>query len=366
MKGRLTAEMTNYPQLHCHKWAWNLGEARARHVAAERAWSEGREAEAKQALRQMYYGNFERQPVFPGLKILASFWISERAEMGFRLSVLSQVLGVDLESSSRDLFEELFSEYVDDAVRLAEEGGLLGPGAGEFIRSYKPGIGFEDCPEELERLKRSTEEAIELGNPGDLYFRWASFCMKAILSYAANLIRQAVIAGMYVNQNGAHALEEALRPTYESFGWDVNRMFYGEVLAKMGVSDLNELVDLGTYGMLADQESLPPREWTEGEEGTTKYKESYFLTCQLYGIYSTVERKLGLQPGTLAAAYCPYCVGHGEKTMFLVVPPDQKPTYVLTEGLAYGGEKCSFRLRLEPGDDMARVEEAQRRIFGTV
>ncbi len=357
----------NYPEAHCHKWAWNLGEARGRHLAAERAWAEGSEVEAKQALHEMYYGDFEQRPLFPGLKILSSFWIAECAEMRFRLRVLHQALNGDaLECASQDLFDTLFKEYRDDAVRLAEEGGLLGSfTASEFIRGYEPGSDLDDWPEELERLKLSTDEGIGAGKPGDLYFRWSSFCIKAVLSYAANLIRQAILAGLYVRRNGVDALEATLKPTYESFGWDVNRLFYGEVLAQMGIADLNDLVDLGTYGMLADQQSAPPREWKEGDgQSAVTFKESYLLTCQLYGIYSTVERRLGLEPGALAAAYCPYCVGHGEKTMFLVVPPDQRPIYTLVEGLAYDGNKCSFRLRLEPADDMARVEEAQMRIFG--
>ncbi len=349
----------NYPERHNHKWAANLFEARRRFDLHQSQ----APADASRTIERLFAGDFEARPVFPGLKLLATFWIAEEHEMKERFRVLQEALGDPSPDTRRELVERYSLAYVEDVKFLVRDRGLL-PGL-ELNELQAVQLG-PDWPSRLANLKAEAEERVRAGSmPEHALERWFTFCLGSIISYAHSLVSQAVLAGTYVRLNGPRALEDALRGSYEPFGWDINRLFYRDILPRAGIEELSDITELGTYGMLADQEAGTPRQWQEGEgDDAVTIKESYMLTCQLYGIFSTVETWMELPVSSLTPAYCPYCVGHGEKTILLVVPPSQRPTYTQVEGLGYGQERCAFRLKLEPGEDMERVMEAQVRIFG--
>jgi hypothetical protein len=225
----------------------------------------------------------------------------------------------------------------------------------------------DGVPEEwdiiLKELNEKTSDAVEGLYIFDdrLLEKWIELCSRMILGYSKNLIKQAVIAGLFVFENGKEEIEKQIGKSYEWFSWGINRIFYKEVLPRAGVVELADVMDLGSYGMLSDQDTSPSVSQKSGE---CVIKKSFLLTCQLYGIYSSVEKWMGLKNGDLTPAYCPFCIGHGEKTMFFVVPPDMKLSYKLTEGLGYGGKLCEFTLRMEPAEDYERADNAQMIIFG--
>lgn len=336
----------HYRKKHNHRWAENLS-------AAKKAFESGN-------FEVFYRGDLQASFQYPGMKIMGAFWVAENMEMKERLSIHLDVLPVNDEGEYEKLSVKYYEWFIEDFKKLAKSNSLFGD---EDIASLvdlaaKNELSDFDWESKITSLQAESESG-EI--KPELLKEWFFFCGRFILSYARNLIRQGVRTALYVQQNGKEALEKAIAPTIEYFSWKINRVFFNEAMPRTGFSDLGDIVGLGAYGMLSDQEVGQGSEIINGE---VTEKRSILKTCQLYGFIDSVATFMGLEKGATSGAYCPFCVGHGRTTMHFVVPPDRTVKYSLETGLGYHGDKCTFLLETIPGEDDARCDEATAKIFG--
>jgi len=336
----------HYRREQNHRWAENL-------LAAKKAFAKG-------AFDTFYRGDLEAKFQYPGMKIMGAFWVAENMEMHERLGIHLDVLPLQDEAAYDAAAETYCGWFLEDFAALAEKNGLFDrPAIGRLFTLVGAGkLDQFDWETEIADLQGRSEAG---ETSSDLLSAWFFFCGRFILSYALNLIRQGVRTALFVRESGKDALERAIRPAVEYFSWKINRVFFNEAMPKTGFSDLADVISLGAYGMLSDQEV---GKGSEARNGDVTEKRSILKTCQLYGFIDSVATFLGLEPGATSAAYCPFCVGHGRTTMHFVVPPDRKVNYSLETGLGYGGKECTFLLETTPGDDDERIREAEAKIFG--
>lgn len=342
--------MLNYREEQNHRWAHNLAAARKYYAAGE--------------LEKFYRGDIPAAFPFPGMKILGAFWTAENMEMDERLGIHLDVLPLADEAEYESLSRRYYRLFLDDVLEMNRRTDLFEKDRlAAFLRTAET----EDIiPENWQDLILSLQERSEAelaGGPREasLLADWFDYCLRHIVSYARNLIRQGVRTALYVKAYGVGALENAIDPTVEYFSWKINRVFYNEAMPLTGFSDLGDIVQLGSYGMLADQDVSPSQSL---ENPTKTVKRSFLNTCQLYGFIDSCASFLGMPKGCTSHAYCQYCVGHGRTTMNFVIPPDYKIDYRLEEGLGYGGKRCTFRLEMIPSADDGRCDEATAKIFG--
>ncbi len=342
--------MLHFREEQNHRWAHNLAAARDFYSTGE--------------LVKFYQGDIPGTFPFPGMKILGAFWTAENMEMEERLKILLDVLPLAHEDQYQRSSGHFFRWFLDDIVEMNDRMNLFPKDwLRTFLTEAESGeVIPEDWQEQIASLQSRTEQ--EIG--GELREKillddWFRYCLRHIVSYARNLIRQGVRSALFISENGEEALKKAIDPTIEYFGWKINRIFYNVALPLTGFSDLGDIVQLGSYGMLADQ-AVSPSTTTE-KTGLTE-KRSFLDTCQLYGFIDSCAAFLRMPKGCTTPAYCPFCVGHGKKTMDFVIPPEFRIEYGLEEGLGYGGHRCTFLLKMIPAPEDDRCEQATAKIFG--
>jgi hypothetical protein len=342
--------MLNYREEHNHRWAHNLAAARNYYAAGE--------------LEKFYRGDIPAEFPYPGMKILGAFWTAENMEMEERLKIHLDVLSLKDETEYESLSRNDFRRFLDDVLEMNSRFDLFRKNrlVAFLEKAETEDVIPENWQERIASLQDRTERELA-GEPRDttLLDDWFDYCLRHIVSYARNLIRQGVRTALYVKHNSVAALEKAITPAVEYFSWKINRVFYNEALPQTGFSDLGDIVQLGSYGMLADQDVSPSQSL---DHPTHTEKRSFLNTCQLYGFIDSCASFLGMPKGCTSHAYCPFCVGHGRTTMNFVIPPDFSIDYRLEEGLGYGGRRCTFRLEMTPAADDGRCDEAAAKIFG--
>ncbi len=342
--------MLHFREEQNHRWAHNLAAAREFYSAGD--------------LGKFYQGDLSGAFPFPGMKILGAFWTAENMEMNERLEILLDVLPLSDESQYQRSSNRYFRWFLDDIIEMNDRMNLFSKDwLVSFLKEAENGTVIpEDWQEQIASLQDRTEKELN-GEPREktLLNDWFRYCLRHIVSYARNLIKQGVRSALYVGENSEDALKKAIDPTIEYFGWKINRVFYNVALPLTGFSDLGDIVQLGSYGMLADQ-AVSPSSSTE-KPGHTE-KRSFLDTCQLYGFIDSCAAFLGMRKGCTTHAYCPYCVGHGKKTMDFVIPPEFQIEYGLEEGLGYGGHRCTFLLKMTPAPEDDRCDQATAKIFG--
>lgn len=342
--------MLHYREQHNHRWAHNL-------AAAMNYFH-------KDDLERFYQGDISASFPFPGMKILGAFWTAENMEMNERLRLHLDVLKLENEYEYEDRSSHFYRLFLEDVLEMNQRLKLFETDALKMLldQAETESMIPENWMEIILDLEARSEAILVEKKPdSDLLREYFDYCLRHILSYAKNLIRQGVRTALYVKYNSVAALEKAINPTIEYFSWKINRVFFNEAMPQTGFSDLGDIVALGAYGMLADQDVSPSSELKHADRTE---KRSYLNTCQLYGFIDSCATFLGLPKGCTTHAYCKYCVGHGRTTMHFVIPPDYTLDYSLEEGLGYGGRRCTFLLQTKPGSDDARCENATAKIFG--
>ena len=281
-----------------------------------------------------------------------------------RLSILKKVLiPIDKEYQAKsDLYYDWF---VQDVIYLIKQNQLMND---EQINQLLVYANDEEIiiPEDWEQLfadlQAQSETMIANNRANDeLYNKWTMLCVRCVLGYARNLIRQGTLSALFVRNNGKEALTKAIEPTIEFFSWNINRIFYQIGMPQTGFCDLCDITDMGRLGMMADQECLPA--WDDKKDNIT-YKYTPLTTCQLFGFFDSTASFIGVPKGSTSDAYCRFCVGHGVTTMKFVCPPDRTLKYYLGEGLGYNeGKRCMFVLETMDGEDNERADEAMNKIF---
>ncbi len=342
--------MLHYREEQNHRWAHNLSAAM--------------DYFRKGDLERVYQGDINAEFPFPGMKILGAFWTAENMEMKERLGLHLDVLKLKEEVEYEKYASNFYRLFLDDVLEMNQRMDLFEKN--NLVKLLKQAENEVVIPDNwmdiILDLETRFEESVAQNKPDSgLMSEYFDYCLRHILSYAKNLIRQGVRTALFVKYNSVEALKKAIDPTIEYFSWKINRVFFNEAMPQTGFSDLGDIVALGAYGMLADQDVSPSSE-TKLPNHTEK--RSYLNTCQLYGFIDSCATFLGLPKGCTSHAYCKYCVGHGRTTMHFVIPPDYKLDYSLEEGLGYGGKRCTFLLKTMPGSDDERCENATAKIFG--
>jgi hypothetical protein len=337
---------------HNHKWAKNLAHARQLLANGDQA--------------TFYRGeDLPEGDVYPGMKVMAAYWISVEHEMVMRQAMLLK--GIDQANWGEDKetlqqLEEFADRFLNDMADLAAERGIA---SSERVQALKENPELPDSwIEEIQALQETSESALdgEESIPEDVIEAWFDSCLRSIYHYNYYLIWGGVLAAKLVKESGDSALVAAVDQVVEEFKWEISKEFYVNVMPAVGFEDLGDLMELGMRGMFSDQYYVSGEEQPFGE-GTIRH--SRLLNCELAGIYWRCAEWNGLPKTALGYGVCRFCEAHGEATMEVTIPPMYSPAYRRVESLGMDDKECVFELALTPADDMERIMEVQAKIFGT-
>ena len=342
----------HYSEFHNHKWAKNLVHARA--------------LLAQDDIKTFYGGkDLPGGDVYPGMRLMAAYWVSVEHEMRMRLSMLLQGSGHPEWREGAELLaqrDDFVARYVADMRELIARDGIVPPEQFEELAAgdYETPAGWAD---EMLGWQSATKAALDAGValPPSLIEAWFGSCLRSVLNYNRYLIWGGVIAAALVRCEGATALVAAVDRTAEDFMWEISREFYANVLPAAGFEDVGDIMELGMRGMFSDQVYVAGAE-EEFEGGTLK--RSILKNCELGGIFHRVAEWNGLPKIALGYAICRYCETHGAATMLLTMPPMYHPEYRRVQSIGMNDAECLFELKLLEADDMERLMEAQGRVFG--
>lgn len=345
----------HYDEFHNHKWAKNLGHARRLLRAGQ--------SEAFYRGEELPDGD-----VYPGMRVMAAYWVSVEHEMPLRLRTLLAGAGHPEWEHDPELLaetERYLARYLDDMRELVAREAIVPPERLDALvaRGLETPASWAD---EMRGWQEATEAALAAGAPlpEDVAEAWFDSCLRSVANYNRYLIQGGVAAARLVRQGGDAALWAAVDATAEAFMWDVSRAFFAEVLPAAGFADIGDLMELGMRGMYADQymEPGPVRE----EPGEVTVRQSVLRNCELAGIYWRVAEWSGLPRLALGYGICRYCEVHGLATMMITLPPMVAPTYRRLQSLGMDDRPCIFELTTVPADDMERILTVQERVFGAV
>lgn len=343
----------HFYEYHNHKWAKNL-------------------AHARDLLAQGDHDTFYRGEdlpegdVYPGMKVMAAYWISVEHEMTMRKAMLVKGAGVEgLDDSPEALaqLDEFSARFLEDMVELAEERGIVSQ---DRILKLKDSQELpESWIEDLNGWQVASEAALDAEEPipAEIIEAWFDSCLRSIYNYNYFLIWGGIIAAQLVNEDGEDALKTAIDRVAEEFKWEISKEFFVNVMPAVGFEDLGDLMELGMRGMFSDQYYVSGEDQEHGE-GTIKH--SKLLNCELAGIYWRCAEWNDLSKTVLGYGVCRFCEAHGEATMEVTIPPMYSPGYRRVESLGMDDKTCVFELILTPADDMERIMNVQSKIFGDV
>lgn len=343
----------HYDEYQNHKWAKNLAHARRLLEAGE--------------LETFYRGeDLPDGDVYPGMRVIAAYWVSVEHEMPLRLAALLAGAGHPEWAADPAVLAETdryFDHYLSDMRALVSREAIAPP---ERIGALLArGLATPaDWAEQMRAWQEATEAAIEQGSfPPGLAEAWFDSCLRSVANYNRYLIQGGVCAARLVKDGGPEALAAAVDATSEAFMWDVSKAFFADVLPAAGFEDIGDLMELGLRGMYADQYY---RAGTEREAGEATIRESILYNCELAGIYWRVAEWCGLPRLALGYGICRYCEVHGLATMLITMPPMVAPSYRRLQSQGMDGKPCIFELTTTPADDMERILMVQERVFGAV
>jgi hypothetical protein len=342
----------HYYEYHNHKWAKNLSHAR--------------QLLEKGDHETFYRGeDLPENDVYPGMKVMAAYWISVEHEMIMRQSMLLKGAGKMEWAEDPDLLSQLTDysgRFLEDMSELAEEKGIV---SSERIQSLNNNRELPDnWIDELKKWQQSSEEALEGGKPipKEIIEKWFDSCLRSIYNYNHYLIWGGINAARLVKDGGEEVLRAAVDEVAEEFKWEISKEFYVNVMPAVGFEDLGDLMELGMRGMFSDQYYVSGEEQEHGDGGTIK--QSKLINCELAGIYWRCAEWNDLPKTSLGYGVCRFCEAHGEATMEVTIPPMYSPGYRRVESLGMDDKTCVFELILTPADDMDRIMEVQAKIFG--
>jgi hypothetical protein len=342
-----------YDQYQNHKWARNL--AHARHLL---------ESNRFQAF---YCGqDLPDGDVYPGMRVMAAYWISVEHEMKMRLDLLVKGSGHPEWHTAPPILEQrdlFLDRFLEDMRTLVSREGLAPT---TWIDELS--VSGMDTPQgwadDMRAWQETSQGALEAGGPipPDVVEAWLRSCLRSVANYNRYLIWGAVVAAALMQNGGPEALRAAVDATTAEFMWEISREFYVRVLPAAGFQDLNDLMELGLRGMYSDQYYVSGQEREDGED---VIKESILKNCELAGVFQRVAEWNGLPVTALGYAVCRYCEVHGEATMLMTIPPMYAPSYRRVRSIGMDDVPCLFELRLSPADDMERLMTVHGKVFGT-
>lgn len=341
----------HYSEFHNHKWAKNLAHARA--------------LLARGDFETFYQGeDLPGGDIYPGMRVMAAYWVSVEHEMRMRLGMLLKGAGHPEWRADAELLaqrDDFVARYVADMRELIAREGIVPP---EQLDALAAGD-YEtpaDWAATMLAWQSATRAALEAGEAleATLIEAWFGSCLRSVLNYNRYLIWGGVVAAALVRREGAAALAAAVDATAEDFMWEISREFYANVLPAAGFEDVGDIMELGMRGMFSDQYYVSGEE-REIENGTVKH--SILKNCELGGIMQSVAEWNGLPKTALGYAVCRYCEMHGAATMLLTMPPMYHPDYRRVQSVGMDDTECIFELTLTEADDMERLMEAQGRVF---
>ncbi len=341
-----------YDEFHNHKWAKNLAYARA--------------LLARGDFETFYHGeDLPDDDVYPGMRLMAAYWVSVEHEMRMRLGMLLQGAGHPEWREDAELLaqrDDFVARFAADMRELVAREGIVPPEQLEALAAgnYETPDGWAET---MRGWQAATQVALEAGEAPDaaLIEAWFGSCLRSVLNYNRYLIWGGVVAAALVKREGAAALTAAVDATAEEFMWEISREFYANVLPAAGFEDVDDIMELGMRGMFSDQVYVSG---AEEEIAGGVVKRSILKNCELGGIFHRVAEWNGLPKTALGYAICRYCETHGAATMLLTMPPMYHPEYRRVQSIGMDDTECLFELQLLEADDMERLMEAQGRVFG--
>ena len=344
-----------YDEFHNHKWARNLKHAR--------------QLLTENQLEAFYNGeDLPEGDVYPGMRVMAAYWISVEHEMKLRRETLLKGANHPEWKSDPELVQqatEFHQRYVADMKELAVRDGIV---PAERLDALAV-IGWEtpaNWAEVMHQRQQDLLAALESSAfPTELVEGWFGSCLRSVSNYNRYLIWGGVNAAALVRREGPNALKSAVDAVAEEFMWAISKEFFATVLPAAGFEDIGDLMELGLRGMFADQFYVKGEDREEGEK---TIRCSILKNCELAGIYRRVEQWNGLPPCSLGYGICRFDEVHGQATMMITMPPMVSPAYRLVKSLAMRQDatECVFELTTTPADDMERILMVQEKVFGAV
>lgn len=343
----------HYDEFHNHKWARNLKHAR--------------QLLADNRLEAFYHGeDLPDGDVYPGMRVMAAYWVSVEHEMKLRFRTLLEGAGHPEWERDAELTaqaQDFFARYLDDMRELVVRDGIVPAARFDALAA----AGWDtpaDWAEQMSAWQEASRAALEAGQfLPDLTEKWFDSCLRSVANYNRYLIWGGVNAAALVRREGPEALRRAVDATAEQFMWTVSKEFFATVLPAAGFEDIGDLMELGLRGMYADQFYVKGEDREEGEK---TIRQSILKNCELAGIYYRVAEWNALPRLALGYGICRYCEVHGQATMMITMPPMVSPQYRRVVSLGMDGEACLFELTTVPADDMERILMVQEKIFGPV
>lgn len=344
-----------YDEYHNHKWARNLKHAR--------------QLLAENRLDQFYHGeDLPGGDVYPGMRVMAAYWISVEHEMKLRRRILLKGANHPEWQADPELVNqvlEFHNRYISDMKELVVREQIV-PVERIDLLAEKGWETPSDWADSMRAWQTASLAGIEAGllSP-DLIEAWFDSCLRSVSNYNRNLIWGGVNAAALVRREGPDALRTAVDAVAEEFMWAISKEFFATVLPAAGFEDIGDLMELGLRGMFADQYYVKGEDREEGEKTV---RISMLKNCELAGIYRRVEEWNGLPRFSLGYGICRFDEVHGQATMMITMPPMVSPQYRITQTLALHADakECVFELTTVPADDMERILMVQEKIFGPV
>ncbi len=271
-----------YDEYQNHKWARNLAHAR-RLLAAGR-------------VETFYRGeDLPDGDVYPGMRVIAAYWVSVEHEMPLRLPVPAAGRRASGMGARRG--------------RPGGDTGLFRPVPGRHARAGGQGIHCA-LPADRRTGRPGAGHAHGLGRDdtrvagGDgsaaarrTAARRAGRGLVRLLPAQRRQLQPLPDPGRRVARPGWCTRTGRMRwrprwtPPAEDFMWEVSRAFFANVLPAAGFEDIGDLMELGLRGMYADQYY---RAGAEREAGEATIRQSILKNCELAGIYWRVAEWSGL------------------------------------------------------------------------
>jgi len=344
-----------FDEFHNHKWSRNLKHARTLIQTGQ--------------LSAFYHGeDLPEGDIYPGMRVMAAYWLSVEHEMKLRRKTLLQGANhLEWENDPEliDQAKRFHDRYLADMKELVEREGIVpAPRIDQLAHT-----GWETPSNWAEVMRDHQQKSIaqiENGNlDPDLVEAWFESCLRSVSNYNRYLIWGGVNASAIVRREGSDSLHKAVDNMAETFKWEISKEFFATVLPAAGFEDIGDLMELGLRGMFSDQYYVKGEDREEGEK---TIRTSILKNCELAGIYRRVEAWTGLPPFSLGYGICRFDEVHGQATMMITMPPMVSPEYKLLKSLAMhpDAKECVFELTTTPADDMERILMVQEKIFGPV
>ncbi|MBI5360832.1 MAG: hypothetical protein HZA48_09665 [Planctomycetes bacterium] len=364
----------NYREKHSHKWAKILKEAFRRAQLVNRLHDEGKTDDAKKEFEYLYGGDFRDQTpekIFPGLKLMAPYWKAVEGEMECRLKTMLEFSGnmksIPDEPQYKSDLRKFYQMFIDDVKEILNRDKMLDF---KYAQKYLEG-GFDvlHLPDNwdvaLRPMKERWEADLLTGKVNmELLADWFVFCLRGIVAYDYNLIKQALFVSTILKNHGEEALHKVFDDSKEEFGWRVSRLFYVDMLPRAGIEGA-DLMRMGRYSMFCDQDLVSETIMPPEEEAMSKpqIKFTKFFNCQEYSIFATIAEHIKVPLKKIGIGVCIYCEEHARKTTKLFVPPVMKPVLKMEKALGLEDDICLCKTMLYPEDDMERFMDAQDKVF---